>query len=144
MRHYASLWRADHAILIGYSFGADVLPFMTSRLPEDLRQRVSLVALLGPSREATFDFRLSDFLTGGHRSEGYPTKPEVKRLKGLNVICLYGDAEKDSLCPTLDPGDARLIELPGAHHLGRDYDRLAGIIVEESGFEGKKVERKHP
>ena len=77
LRHYLAKWHKDKAIIIGYSFGADVLPFMVSRLPEDLRPNVALVAILGPSTQATFDFKLSDWITGGKRSEGYPTKPEV-------------------------------------------------------------------
>jgi type IV secretory pathway VirJ component len=133
LRHYFAAWHKDKAILIGYSFGADVLPYMASRLPEDLRRRVALVAILGASHEATFDFKLSDWLTGGKRGEGYPTKPEVKRLKGMKVICVYGEREKDSLCPQLDPGDAKLIKTPGSHHFDHDYKKLTDIIVRESG-----------
>ena len=133
LRHYLAAWHKEKAILIGYSFGADVLPYMASRLPEDLRHHVALVAILGPSTQATFEFKLSDWLTGGKRSEGYPTKPEVKRLKGMNVICVYGKREKDSLCPQLDPGDAKLIETPGSHHFDHDYKNLTYIIVRESG-----------
>jgi len=34
--HYLSHWKKEKAILLGYSLGADVLPFMASRLPKEL------------------------------------------------------------------------------------------------------------
>src|SRR5579862_3932446 len=43
-RRYLSQYGADSLILVGYSHGADVLPFMTSRLPRDLLGRVRVVA----------------------------------------------------------------------------------------------------
>src|SRR5881628_1208854 len=36
LRHYLPLWHKERVILIGYSFGADVMPFLASRLPPDL------------------------------------------------------------------------------------------------------------
>src|SRR5439155_226185 len=33
MRHYTALWKCPHVLLVGYSRGADVLPFMINRLP---------------------------------------------------------------------------------------------------------------
>ena len=33
--HYRIAWQRGRVILIGYSFGADVLPFLVNRLPED-------------------------------------------------------------------------------------------------------------
>ena len=39
--------RKQRVLLVGYSFGADVLPFVVNRLPPDLRDRVASVSLLG-------------------------------------------------------------------------------------------------
>ena len=39
-RHYLPAWGRQQLLLVGYSLGADVLPFMASRLPPDLLGRV--------------------------------------------------------------------------------------------------------
>src|SRR6185295_16456228 len=53
--HYLAAWHKSRAIVVGYSQGADVLPFMVDRLPDELRSRVRLIALIGPDGGARFD-----------------------------------------------------------------------------------------
>jgi type IV secretory pathway VirJ component len=140
LRHYLATWGKSEALLVGYSFGADVLPFFANRLPADLLDRVRLVALLGPEKIADFEFHVSDWLGGG--SKGQPVLPEVKKLGGHPpVLCLYGSQEKDSLCPEITPALGKAQVLPGAHHFGGDYDVLAALILKAaqgSGAEAKK------
>ncbi|HEV7519265.1 MAG TPA: AcvB/VirJ family lysyl-phosphatidylglycerol hydrolase, partial [Thermoanaerobaculia bacterium] len=62
--HYLAAWKAESALLIGYSQGADVLPFVLERLPARLRSRVSAVALIGPDSGALFDFQFGNFMAG--------------------------------------------------------------------------------
>jgi type IV secretory pathway VirJ component len=127
LRHYLDAWRASQVLLVGYSLGAEVLPFMATRLPPDLRSRVRLVALLGPGRTATFEFHVREWLGGG--GGGPPTAPEIARLAGLRVLCLYGEDETDSACPMIRPGLARVERLPGGHHFGGSYANIAGRIL---------------
>ncbi len=127
LRRYLARWHAEHAVLVGYSFGADVLPFLVMRLPEELRSRVSLVTLLGPSHEATFEFHVSEWL---HQDpKGEPTLPEVEKLQGMPILCVYGEKEAESLCPDLPAGLAQLLPTSGAHHFGGDYKKLAGAVL---------------
>jgi type IV secretory pathway VirJ component len=128
LRHYLAVWNRRDALLVGYSLGADILPFLAARLPADLLGRVRLIALLGPSREASFEFHLSDWLgVGGER--GLPVLPEVRKLAGHPLLCLYGREEHDSLCPEIEPALGKSLALPGAHHFGGDYDAVAELIV---------------
>jgi type IV secretory pathway VirJ component len=87
LRHYLKAWNVSRVLLVGYSKGADVLPFMASRLPPDLRSRVKLVALLGLSHRAGFEFHFADLLGG--RSTGRPTVPEIRRLRGIRLLCVW-------------------------------------------------------
>src|SRR5207253_5840700 len=54
-RTYQAKWRRPRVILIGYSRGADALPFMASRLPADIKSAVRLTVMLG--LEDTIDFK---------------------------------------------------------------------------------------
>jgi type IV secretory pathway VirJ component len=131
LRHYMAAWNRQEVMLIGYSLGADVLPFAASRLPADVLGKVKVIALLGPSTKATFEFHVTDWLGGG--SEGQPVLPEVKKLGGHPpILCLHGSKESDSLCPALTAAQGKSVELPGAHHFGGDYEAVANLILKEA------------
>jgi len=129
LTHYLAAWHKTRAALVGYSRGADVLPFMASRLPPELRAKIALVALLGPATSVDFEFHLSDWLGGAASDQALPTKPEVEKLRGLNVVCMHGKEETDSLCPQLPADLARRDERAGAHHFDGDYEALAQAIL---------------
>jgi len=127
IRYYAAHWGRSEVLLVGYSQGADVLPFALNRLPSATRASVRLTALLGPGQKASFEFHLSNWMgPGGDR----PIAPEALKLAAADTLCIYGLDEKDSLCPELSPGHARAVPLKGGHHFGGDYDALAGLILD--------------
>lgn len=129
VRYYAARWKRRHAVLIGYSQGADVLPFAINRLPPATRTRVQSTVLLGPGQKASFEFHVANWVG---KSGDKPILPEAQRLSAVDTVCIYGAAEKDSLCPALSPQHARALPLPGGHHFGGDYDKLAALILEHS------------
>ena len=132
IRYYRIQWHRDKVLLIGYSRGADVLPFMASRLPGDLQESTQAIALLG--LEPTIDFRYHpSWIPFYHPREiQFPVKPELEKLRGTKVICFYGVKEKDSLCHALDPRDFTIIRTPGGHHFGGKYHDIAETILIEA------------
>jgi type IV secretory pathway VirJ component len=131
LEHYFAVWGKQRALLVGYSMGADVLPFMVDRLPEALRDRVDLVALLGPEKMASFEFHVTQWLGGGSSTDR-PVMPEVQKLAGRpRLLCLYGKEESGSICPGLDPALGRSIGFSGSHHFGGNYGALADRILQE-------------
>jgi type IV secretory pathway VirJ component len=129
LRHYLAAWHAEEAVVIGYSFGADVVPFFVNRLPEDLRARIPLVALVGPDRRADFRLTLADFL-GRDGKDARPVLPEIEKLRGKPVLCSYGREEAASLCTELSPELARVVPRPGGHRLASHGKVVAGHILE--------------
>src|SRR5262249_33900722 len=75
--HYTEAWHKARVMLLGYSFGADVLPFLVTRLPSDIGRHVSKVALLGLSQTASFEFHVADWF-GGMPKATYRTVPEIE------------------------------------------------------------------
>jgi len=131
LRTYLAAWKRKEALLIGYSLGAEVLPFMVARLPPELQAKVRLVALLGPGRTTSFEFRLSEWLGHGG-GEDRPVMPEVAKLRGRSVLCLYGSGEKaTSLCSALGPSVATTVALPGAHYLGSDPRAVVVAVLRQ-------------
>lgn len=127
IRHYAARWKRPEVILIGFSQGADVLPFAINRLPPATRASVRLSALLGLGQKASFEFHLANWIGP---SGDKPIAPEARRLAAAETLCIYGSEERDSLCPQLAPLHVRALTLPGGHHFGGDYAAIAGKILE--------------
>lgn len=125
---YSARFSRREVVLIGYSRGADVLPFAVSRLPDGIRKRVALVALLSPGRSATFEFKVADWFKDRN---GAPVRPEIDKLRGTKTICVYGTDDKDTVCTDVDERAAKRMPLSGSHHFDRDYDALAGLITSQ-------------
>ena len=117
----------EQVILVGYSTGAEVLPFMANRLPEALRARIASIALIAPGRDATFEIHLTDWIPGTHTA-GLPLTPEVERL-GLPVLCLWGEGDRSALCPELPAVHATTVLIGSGHHLGGEYQEIAAHIL---------------
>lgn len=133
LTHYLTAWKKDRVVLIGYSLGADVLPFMTDRLSPKLLSRIKLIALLGPGKYAEFEFHMKDWLEASDESV-WPTRPEVEKLRGIKLLCFYGLEEEDSLCKDLNADDFKIVPMTGGHHLGGDYQQIARRIMKEAGM----------
>src|SRR5207237_9005597 len=59
IERYAQRWGRGRVLLIGYSYGADVLPFVASRLPPEIAERVALTVFLNPGHNADLAFHFS-------------------------------------------------------------------------------------
>jgi type IV secretory pathway VirJ component len=127
IRYYLSRFDKKRALLVGYSQGADVLPFAVNRLPQATRQHVALTAILGMSEHALFEFHLSSWVSDSNA--GPETLPEVNRITGMPVLCIYGEDESDSLCPKLDAKKFDVVKVKGGHHFDGNYAGLAQEII---------------
>jgi type IV secretory pathway VirJ component len=131
MRHYLAAWNKQRVLLVGYSFGADVLPFVVNRLPPDLRARVATINLLGVDSNASFEINIAAWV--GSDAGGPPTRPEIATLGGLPILCVYGEGESDSICPGLpqssDHIHVALAQIGKGHHFSGEYATLAQRIL---------------
>ncbi|HEU4585222.1 MAG TPA: AcvB/VirJ family lysyl-phosphatidylglycerol hydrolase [Gemmatimonadaceae bacterium] len=129
IRFYARAFGRQALLLVGYSRGADVMPFVANRLPNDLRSRVRLVALLGLAPNANFKFHLIDLVSNHHRADDLPTLPEVQRLHGTPILCFYGVKEKEAACSSLPDSVATTVAMPDGHHFGGRYGEIVDRIL---------------
>ena len=127
IQYYLSHFGKERVLLIGYSQGADVLPFAVNRLPEATKARVALTAILGMSEHALFEFHVSSWISDD--TSGPATLPEVNRITGMPVLCIYGEDEHDSLCPKLDANKFVVVKVKGGHHFDGNYAALADDIL---------------
>jgi len=131
--HYLASWKRQRVLLIGYSFGANVLPFIVNRLSPELRARIAGVALLGLDANTSFEIRVSGWLPGASIGE-LPVKPEIDKLAGLRAMCLYGKGETHDPCATFAGPTLHAVTVGSGHHFSGAYAQLADAVLQGLGI----------
>ena len=130
---YRRRWGGEKVVLIGFSFGANVIPFIVNRLPADVRSDIRLITLLSPERTTAFEVSPAGWV-GKASDATIPIEPELKSLSTIRLQCVYGEDEaQDSLCTLPAAAGFELVRKPGGHHFDHNYDELADSIIAESG-----------
>jgi len=141
-------WGKRRIWLIGFSFGADVLPTITDQLGAENRARITQMVLLSPSRDVTFEIelqgymieqgwfkeRLKDALQWINPIDHHDPLPPLRALHDQPpVVCYYGlDDAADSLCD--QPGLPTWVTVhakQGGHHFDEGYGPLAQQMLDE-------------
>ena len=125
---YTTQWKVPNVLLIGYSFGADILPATYNALPPATKAKVRQISLLGLSKQAGWEISVSGWL--GQEADGPATGPELARIDAGLLQCLYGEEDaEDSPCPGLGDKGAEVIRTAGGHHFDGDYEALARDVL---------------
>ncbi|MGU3389885.1 AcvB/VirJ family lysyl-phosphatidylglycerol hydrolase [Sphingomonas sp. M1A8_2b] len=126
-RRALRLGHTDRVILIGQSFGADMLHVGLVGLPPQLRAKILKVALIVP--EDNVQFRASPSEIFDFWTPTTDALPTARRLTWVPVLCVHGEEETGSLCPLLTHANVWRVALPGGHPLHRDTDALYDVLA---------------
>ena len=128
--HYALKWQKQYVSLIGYSYGADVIPFIISRLPENARSKIALTVFIGLGERVDFQFHVGiNWLGLKDKTTSLSVLTEVKKLSGTDIICFYGRKESEPGCRLLDQAGAHAIPLEGGHSFRGNHKKIAEVIL---------------
>ena len=144
-RRYLAEWKKTRLTIVGYSRGADLMPFGVPGMPADVRDRIVLLAMLGLGERTGFEFHLEDIFVTVKRPGDMMTLPALAQLKGMRMFCVYGAEEEDSGCRDAPPGlMSRKVELPGGHHYDSNYKRLGDLVLKELAPASPAIVSKSP
>jgi type IV secretory pathway VirJ component len=129
LRHYRAAWGRQHAVLLGYSFGAGIVPFAMNRLPPEEKAWIRQISLLGLVKYTLFEFHVTEWLGVGGDAEARPVLPEIAKLDPALIQCFYGVEEENTACTAPEFDRAERIETRGGHHFDGDYVSLAEKIM---------------
>lgn len=140
-QHKRRLW------LIGFSFGADILPTVIGHLTPEHRALIAQVVLLSPSTDLNFEIELEGYMRQRqgwlqstlktihervHPIPHYPSLPPLLALNGRPpVICYYGvQDDDDTVCKDAGlPAWIKVYPMQGDHHFNYDYEGLARRMI---------------
>jgi type IV secretory pathway VirJ component len=129
--HFSALWNTRHLLLIGYSFGADIMPAAVVHMSPAMRARIDQISLLGMSDTADYEIHVTGWI--GIQPKGEPVAPDARKLDMSRVQCFYGTEEENSFCRSPVMQAAERFGIAGGHHFDGNYPHLAALI--EAGLD---------
>jgi len=122
-------WKKKNIVLIGYSFGADVSPFMLTHFSAALSNRINHLILLSPSAKTDFEIHVLQMLGWG-KDAGESVPAEINKiLKPVTII--VGDDENEFPFDQVTIKNKRIIKMPGGHHYDGDVDALCKQVIQQ-------------
>jgi type IV secretory pathway VirJ component len=128
---YSTAWKARRIGLVGYSFGADALPFAWPYLSPAIKRATRSIALLGLVPTANFRISIWEMLDMP-AADDVPVAPALRRLPMHKVVCIYGAGERadgETACIAPELRAATRIERAGGHRFDADYGGVGDILV---------------
>ncbi|MFT3676411.1 MAG: AcvB/VirJ family lysyl-phosphatidylglycerol hydrolase [Chitinophagaceae bacterium] len=123
---------SQQIILIGYSFGADVAPFVANRLDSNLSGKLKSVILLSPSGSTDFEIHWSDLL-GGDRKRSSDVVAEINKMKVNRLATVFGSNETDFPVSNIKVSHYYNYRLTGGHHYAGNIEDLVRLLETNFG-----------
>nr|WP_245422936.1 AcvB/VirJ family lysyl-phosphatidylglycerol hydrolase [Neorhizobium huautlense] len=128
IEHYRRQWNVQNVLLVGYSFGADVLPATYNRLAPSDRERVKQITLLGLSHQVDYEISVTGWLGAEGSGKGGDPVDDIAKIDPKLIQCVYGTDEDDDPCPTLKDRGVEVAPIEGGHHFDENYQALGKRI----------------
>jgi type IV secretory pathway VirJ component len=134
LNYYGREWSKKKFILIGYSQGAELVPFIITLLPQQLKSSVVSAVLLSPAETTDFEVHISNMLDLGNKQNTYDVIEEIKKLEKINTICIYGQNEKSPMPQLLKSSTAKFVFIPGDHHYHGNSTLIVKVMKDNNAF----------
>lgn len=128
---YLKIWKRDKFILAGYSFGANIIPFIANRLPQNVRNNLRSLILISPDETGDFEIHLSDMLNLGLSKGKYDVLKEIRTGDIGKYLVIFGSDENQDTHQAFNKMGVKMEILQGNHHFDSGYDALSQMIAEK-------------
>jgi type IV secretory pathway VirJ component len=131
---YGKEWNKDRFMIIGYSLGAEIVPFVVNRLPSGIRDEVMSSVLLSPESSTDFEIHFTNMLGIGNRKNVFNVAEEIKKMHPVRTLVIYGDGEKTEMPGMLSGSGAIIKKIPGDHHYKYNVPLIVNTMKENETF----------
>jgi type IV secretory pathway VirJ component len=121
-------------LLIGYSLGAELVPFVANRLPDVIKSNIVSVVMLSPEATTDFEIHLSNMLGMGNKRNTYDVIEEITRMKDIPALCIFGEGEKSSVPGLLKNTSVKIAIIPGDHHFKSNETLIVQTMKNKNAF----------
>lgn len=131
INYYLKYWNREKIILIGYSFGAEIVPFVARKFNPSLRNKTALVVMLSPTPRTGFEIHFIDMLSIDSRKDTYDVVNEIRNLQNTKVLCIFGQDENTKIPSLIHDKRVHFYYTKGGHHFDRSYDEIIQAILKD-------------
>jgi len=134
LNYYGEEWGRTKFVLVGYSLGAEIVPFIVNRLPEETKSKVESVVLLSPATTTDFEIHISNMLGMGNRQNTYHTIDEIIKAQSIPTLIIFGDGEKTEIPALLSKTSVVIRKIPGDHHYKFNLPLIMQTMKDNKAF----------
>lgn len=120
----------QQVVLIGYSFGADVLPFILNRLPKDIHDKILVSFLMASSGSTDLEIHWSDIF-GGNSKRDMDVVTEINKLVNDKIVIISASDDGHLALNKISLKRYTHEVLPGGHHFDGDTDEIIKVILND-------------
>jgi type IV secretory pathway VirJ component len=126
LNYYGKEWGRERLLLVGYSLGAEIVPFIVTRFSEEMRSKISSTVLLSPETNTDFEIHISNMLGMGNRGNSYKVIDEIIKMQKVPTLIIFGKDEKTGVPELLTGTTVKVCKIPGDHH----YKFNSSLIIQ--------------
>jgi type IV secretory pathway VirJ component len=116
-------------IIIGFSYGADVAPFIYNRFDDQFKKNIQNLIIIGPSQVNDFEIHLKEYITG-EIQYGFSVINEINHVKNVPFTLVVSDFEQKYFPKKkITLQNYRYVHINGDHHYGGNTKMLADAIA---------------
>jgi type IV secretory pathway VirJ component len=117
-------------VILGYSQGAEIVPFVFNNLPEYVQLKVKSLIMLSPAATTDFKIHITDMLGLGNKQDILSVTDEISKIANPKQVVIFGESEKTLVPAILQNTSVEVIRIPGDHHFKGDTGLIVKKLVE--------------
>ncbi len=127
LQYYSKEWNNHSFLLVGYSMGADVLPFIYQHLPGELQNQAVSLVFMSPSASTDMVVHISDMLGKSSTPGALNVPAAMNTITNKPLLLIFGKDENDFDLHALKITNYKSLVLPGGHHYNDD---ASGVVTQ--------------
>lgn len=134
LTYYGKEWGKDKFMLIGYSLGAELVPFIVNRMPAEMKLQIVSNVLLSPATTTDFEIHISNMLGMGNHKNTYDVIDEIRKTQTVPTLIILGEGEKSEVPELLTGTSVKIRKIPGDHHYKFDLPLIIKTMKDNKAF----------
>ncbi len=134
LNYYAKEWGKRRLLLIGYSLGGEIVPFIVNKWSDEMKSKIVSTVLLSPAITTDLEVHISNMLGLGNRQNTYNVVDEIIKMQPVPTLCIFGEGEKNPVPQLLAGTSAKIRFVPGDHHYRSNVKLLIETMRENQAL----------
>ena len=117
-------------VLIGYSFGADVVPFILKGVSKNIDDKILVSFLMASSGNTDFEIHWADIF-GSNTKRSMDVVTEINKLTDEKIVIISASDDKTLAVNNITLKRFTHEVLPGGHHFDGDTEEIVKVILND-------------